>query len=459
MSGFTPSELANNLPLQKAKVILAMKFGRIKASSKLDSRGIPTVKVELEIKTVRQIYKGSGYAPSGASTGVHEALELRDNDESHYHGKGVSKAIKNVNETIAKALITADLEFDNLRKVDDFLINLDGSDNKSVLGANALCAFSLATARAIAASKELELYEYLNQEFFSNTPISKLNSQDAYQGPIPMSNVINGGVHADSGLSVQEFMVVPETGRMDSVIEGVSTLYQDLKSTLHKDGFSIALGDEGGFAPKLKNTKTVIEYLEALLKKQNHNSANYRLALDVAASEFYDAGKNLYTIDGLELSSQELVNFYKEIVENHNIFSLEDPLAEDDIEGWKLITQELGDKIMLVGDDLFVTNLERFKSIGLGQKIGNAILIKFNQIGTITETCDVINLAKANNYKIIISHRSGETIDTFISDLAFACQADFIKLGATARGERVAKYNRLLEISELIDEKTFIESG
>jgi enolase len=408
----------------------------------LDSRGLPTVFCEIELEQQGRKVRGNASVPSGASTGSHEALELRDGGEA-FHGKGVAKAVHHINEGVAT--IVTGRDFNSARELDELVLSMDKSENKSELGANAILGISMAAHRAFAELAGLELWQYLRRLYFaslSNTP----------KFPQLMCNVINGGEHADNGLSVQEFMIVPNTGALVSDVQAASEIYHSLKKSLAGDGSSTALGDEGGFAPTLSSTnpeenptRIALNYLQNSIKEAGY-SDRCDLAMDVAATEFYDTEKGNYTVDSQVLNRDELGEFYSQLVSEFPIVSIEDGYSEDDILGWEVMTAALASKIKLIGDDLFVTNPKRFKEVGLVNKIANGVLIKLNQIGSVSETCEMINLAKDSDYITAVSHRSGETTDDFISDLAFASQSEFIKLGAPARGERVAKYNRLLAI-------------
>ena len=414
----------------------------IRARWILDSRGFPTVYCEVELEVQGRKVLGSASVPSGASTGTHEALELRDGGEA-FHGKGVSKAVYHVNERIATLLTGR--EFITAVQVDEVVLSLDKSANKSELGANAILAVSMAAHRAFAELAGLELWQYLRRMYFATLP-------NQMKFPKLMCNVLNGGAHADNGLSIQEFMVIPDTGEIADDVQVASEIYHSLKKALVRDDYATALGDEGGFAPKFNRdesstdaTQTALNYLKEAITDAGY-AEQTSLGLDVAATEFYDAEKEVYNLDGAALTRSELAAKYTELVENYAITTIEDGFSEDDVLGWEVMTESLGEKIKLIGDDLFVTNPTRFKAIGLGNKIGNGVLIKLNQIGSVLETCEMINLAKDHEYVTAVSHRSGETTDDFIADLAFASQSEYIKLGAPARGERVAKYNRLLAI-------------
>lgn len=431
----------------------------IKGSWVLDSRGLPTVTCKISIDQNGRKVSGKASVPSGASTGSYEALEMRDGAKD-FHGKGVQKAINNVNNIIGEKILNK--EFATALDLDNFILSLDSSNNKSELGANAILAVSMASHRAFAKLAGLELWQYLRRLYFSTLPsIPKF--------PRLMCNVINGGQHADNGISIQEFMVVPNSGDIKKDVQMASEIYHTLKKLLHKDGKSIGLGDEGGFAPALNDsgdgknyenyfqekTKTasqkVLDYLSTAITQSGYSTIDCQLALDSAANEFYNAETNTYMVDGQEHSQTTLTEIYKELIEAYPIISIEDGFNEDDVLGWQVVTEMIGKKIHLIGDDLFVTNPARFEEIGLKNKIANGVLIKLNQIGSVSETCVMINKAKEYQYITVVSHRSGETTDDFISDLAFASQSEFIKLGAPARGERVAKYNRLLEINESLN--------
>lgn len=396
----------------------------------LDSRGNPTVEVE-----VRTEDGGIGRAmvPSGASTGIHEALELRDKEE-RYLGKGVEKAVYNVNEIIAKELIDFDV-FDQVG-IDEFLIELDGTDNKEKLGANAILGVSLAVARAAADELGMPLYQY----------IGGVNAKTL---PIPMMNILNGGEHADNNVDIQEFMIMPVGAEsFKEALRMGAEIYHNLKKVLNKRNLSTGVGDEGGFAPNLSSNKDALDVIvEAIRLAGYKEGEDIYLALDVAASEMYEDGKYNLKGEGITYTAKEMVEYYERLCEEYPILSIEDGLAEDDWEGWKYLTEKLGKKVQLVGDDLFVTNTKRLQK-GIEEGVSNSILIKLNQIGTLTETLDAIELAKEHNMTAIISHRSGETEDSTIADLAVATNAGLIKTGAPARSERVAKYNQLLRIED-----------
>ncbi|MEY4990648.1 MAG: phosphopyruvate hydratase [Actinomycetota bacterium] len=397
----------------------------------LDSRGNPTIEVEVLLSDDSF---GRAAVPSGASTGAFEAHESRDGDKGRYLGKGVQNAVKAVVEDIDEALV--DFDSTDQRLVDAALISLDGTENKKKLGANAILGVSLANARAAAESVNLPLYRYLG-------------GSNAYVLPVPLMNIINGGAHADTGVDIQEFMIVPHGAQSfsEAIRWGVE-VYHSLKKLLSEKGLATGLGDEGGFAPDLPNNAAALELIsEAIANAGYKLGSEIALALDVASTEFFDEKTGKYTFEGVERSSDEMIAYYADLLARFPLVSIEDPLAEDDWAGWTKITAELGSKVQLVGDDLYVTNPARLQK-GIDLKAGNAILVKVNQIGTLTETMDAVSLAQREGMKAIISHRSGETEDTFIADLAVATNAGQIKTGAPARSERVAKYNQLLRIEE-----------
>ena len=403
----------------------------------LDSRGNPTVETEVLLESG---VIGRAAVPSGASTGEHEAVELRDGDKNRYGGKGVLTAVENINEKIADELI--DFDAADQVGIDQFLINLDGTENKSNLGANAMLAISLACTKAAAETLDLPLYRYIG-------------GTNARTLPVPMMNILNGGKHADNNVDFQEFMVMPvgAPNFAEALRMGTETFHV-LKSVLKDKGYNTSVGDEGGFAPNLKSNDEAIELiLEAINKTGYKVGDEIAIALDPASSEMYLTDKKCYQFfksDKSEKSSEEMVEYYANWVNQYPIVSLEDALAEDDWDGWKLLTDKLGDKIQLVGDDIFVTNTDRLaKGIELG--IANSILIKVNQIGTLTETLDAIEMAKTSGYTNVISHRSGETEDTTIADIAVATNAGQIKTGSASRSDRIAKYNQLLRIEEELD--------
>lgn len=397
----------------------------------LDSRGNPTVEVEVCLEDGAV---GRAAVPSGASTGVHEAVELRDGDKSRYLGKGVTKAVDNVNDIIAEAIIG--LEATRQTEIDELLIRLDGTPNKGRLGANAILGVSMAVAKAAASSVGLPLYMYLG-------------GVAAKELPVPMMNILNGGQHADNNVDIQEFMIMPVGAKsFTEALRMNAEIYHNLKALLKSKGLSTALGDEGGFAPNLScNSEAIEVILEAVEKAGYKPGEDIVIALDVASSEFYEDGKYNMAGEGIVKTSEEMVEYLAELCEKYPIISIEDGMAEDDWEGWKKLTAKLGGKVQLVGDDLFVTNEERLVE-GIEKGVANAILIKVNQIGTLTETFNAIETAKRAGYTCIISHRSGETEDTTLADIAVAVNAGQIKTGAPARTDRVAKYNQLLRIEE-----------
>ncbi|MEY3561144.1 MAG: phosphopyruvate hydratase [Actinomycetota bacterium] len=397
----------------------------------LDSRGNPTVEVEVLLSDDSF---GRAAVPSGASTGAFEAHESRDGDKARYLGKGVLNAVDAVIDVIDEALV--DFDSTDQRLVDAALIAIDGTENKKKLGANAILGVSLANARAAAESSSLPLYRYLG-------------GSNAYVLPVPLMNIINGGAHADTGVDIQEFMIVPHGAETfsEALRWGVE-VYHQLKKLLSEKGLATGLGDEGGFAPDLANNAAALELISEAIGQAGYKlGTEIALALDVASTEFYDEKSGKYSFEGRELSSDDMIAYYADLVARFPLVSIEDPLAEDDWAGWTKITAELGDKVQLVGDDLYVTNPSRLQK-GIDLAAGNAILVKVNQIGTLTETMDAVSLAQRHGMKAIISHRSGETEDTFIADLAVATNAGQIKTGAPARSERVAKYNQLLRIEE-----------
>ena len=409
----------------------------IYAREVLDSRGNPTVEVEV---TTENGTVGSAIVPSGASTGAHEAVELRDGDKSRYLGKGTLNAVNNVNEIIADELIGFDI-FDQVG-IDRALIQIDGTENKSKLGANAILGVSMAVARAAAIESDTPLYEY----------IGGVNAKTL---PVPMMNILNGGEHADNNVDIQEFMVMPAGAcSFKEALRMGTEVFHNLKSVLKSKGYNTAVGDEGGFAPNLNSNEEALQTIMEAIEKAGYKAGkDIFLALDVASSEMYENGKYDFKGEGKIYSSQELVNYYCELVEKYPIISIEDGLSEDDWDGWKLLTEKIGNKVQLVGDDLFVTNYSRL-NMGIEKGIANSILIKLNQIGTITETLDAIELAKTHGYTCVISHRSGETEDTTIADLAVAVNAGQIKTGSASRTDRICKYNQLLRIEDRLGENS-----
>ena len=407
-----------------------MLIKEVHAREILDSRGNPTVEVDM---TLDNNITRTASVPSGASTGSREALELRDNDKKRYNGKGVLNAVRNVNEVIRPALLGKHAD---QASVDKLLIELDGTENKSKLGANAMLGVSLACLKCLAASENKELYEYVSSKSVSL--------------PVPMINIINGGKHAVNNIDIQEFMIVPVVKTMHERIRAGAEVFHELKNLLVKNNFNVGVGDEGGFAPNLENNAMALEFIVEAIKKAGYKPGeDIFIALDVAASETYNKETKTYSIDGRNLTNKELIAYYQELLKRYPILSIEDPFFEDDFDTLKEFTALVGDKIMIVGDDYFVTN-EKYLQKGIDMHAGNAILLKANQIGTVTEMTKTILLAKKHNYKTIISHRSGETEDTFIADLAVGMSIPFIKTGSMCRGERIAKYNRLLRIEEKI---------
>ena len=396
----------------------------------LDSRGNPTVEVDVILENG---VRGRAAVPSGASTGEREALEMRDGGK-RYCGKGVLNAVNNVNTIIRDAVIGMDAA--NQKELDYAMIELDGTETKSKLGANAILGVSMAALRASAINEGKELYEYIGS---------------GKSLPYPMMNIINGGAHADNNLDFQEFMIIPQADTIHERVRVGAEVFHSLKKVLNNNGYFTGVGDEGGFAPNLSSNKEGFELIVEAIKNAGYEPGNdVKIAIDVAASEFYKDGK--YHVDGKELTTDELINFYEELVNTYPIVSIEDPVDENDWEGFAKITKELGDKVQLVGDDLFVTNINRLQK-GIESNTANSILIKPNQIGTLTETLEAIKLAKSNGYSIVISHRSGETEDTFIADLSVAINARYIKSGAPCRSDRVCKYNRLINIENDLNRK------
>ncbi len=408
-----------------------MLIKNIYAREILDSRGNPTIEVDM---TLDNGVKCTASVPSGASTGKREALELRDNDMKRYEGKGVLKAVANVNNIIRPALLGK--KADQLY-IDNILLELDGTANKSKLGANAILAVSLACLKCLAKSSNKELYEYVSSKSVSM--------------PIPMINIINGGAHAVNNIDIQEFMIMPVVKGMKERIRVASEIFHQLKHLLVINNYAVGVGDEGGFAPNLDNNAMALEFIMEAIKKAGYKPGEeVFIALDIAASELYDESTNKYKLDGREFTSDELIRYYEKLINTYPILSIEDPFDEDDFESLAKFTKLVGKRIMVVGDDYFVTN-EKYLQKGIEMQAGNAVLLKANQIGTISEMTKTIMLAKKNNYKTIISHRSGETEDTFIADLAVGMAIPFIKTGSMCRGERIAKYNRLIRIEEKLN--------
>jgi enolase len=413
------------------------KIEKIYAREILDSRGNPTVEVEVVLEGG---VKGSAAVPSGASTGSNEALELRDEDKSRYGGKGVLKAVANVNEKIAPVLVG--MESENQREIDAKMLELDGTENKTNFGANAILGVSLAVCRAAAISQGKELYQYIADTYGFEL--------DGFK-TVPMFNILNGGEHSDSGLSIQEFKLVPQgvVGYAEQLRAG-SEVFFALKKILTSLNQSTAVGDEGGFAPRLESNSQALEVInQAIVEAGYKPGVEVFVALDAAATSFYEAQEEQYFLkpENEKLSKENLVNLYKDWISKYNIMSVEDGLAEEDWSGWRMMNEKIGTEVMTIGDDLLVTNVKRLK-MAIEEKACNSVLIKVNQIGTLSETIDCMNLAKENNMKTVVSHRSGETTDDFIADLAIGAKADFIKTGSLSRGERICKYNRMLRINE-----------
>jgi enolase len=408
------------------------KIVALKAREILDSRGFPTLEAEINLADGSSAIAA---VPSGASTGSLEACELRDNDETRFLGKGVLHAVENVNKIAAKLI---GFDATKQQEIDRLMIEIDGTENKSNLGANAILAVSLAAAKASAISKKIPLFEYLG-------------GKEAQVLPVPMMNIINGGKHADNKIDIQEFMIMPVgAASIKEAIRIGAEIFQHLKILLKKDGHNTNVGDEGGFAPNLNSAKEALEYIIKATEKSGYKiGAEIVLALDAASSEFYKNGKYELEGEGKTLSSDQLITYYQELVNDYPIFSIEDACAENDFEAWKNITKVLGNKIQLVGDDLFVTNPKILQK-GIAENMANALLVKFNQIGTLSETIAAINLAKSANYNNIISHRSGETEDTTIAHIAVATNAGQIKTGSLCRSDRTAKYNELIRIEEYL---------
>lgn len=405
----------------------------IQAREILDSRGNPTVEAKMicsnGVVSIASV-------PSGASTGSKEALELRDNDLKRYNGLGVLKAVNNINTIIRDKIMGCEL---NQLKIDKMLIDLDGTENKSRLGANAMLAVSLCCIKALAKTEGLELYEYL-----TNGKVTM---------PIICVNVLNGGMHSDNNLDIQEFMIVPVVPKVKEKIRVASEIFHTLKKILKENGLSTSVGDEGGFAPMLPNNTSAIDLLiKAIMDSGYTPGKDVFIALDIAANSLYNKTKQVYKIDNQELTKEELLKYYEMLINKYPILSIEDPFYENDLESFAKLTSMVNNKIMLVGDDVFVTN-QKYLQQGIDMHAGNAILIKANQIGTVTEMTKTVLMAKKNNYKTMISHRSGETTDTFIADFAVGLNIPFIKTGSMSRGERICKYNRLMEIEERLEKK------
>jgi enolase len=407
----------------------------IRAREILDSRGNPTIEAEIELEDGSV---GSACVPSGASTGSREALELRDNDPKRYFGKGVLQAVENVNRRIREPLLGLDVE--NQKHLDERMIEMDGTENKGSLGANAILAVSLAAASAAAKTKKMELYEYLAE--LDGSP-------GRYSMPVPMMNILNGGEHADNSVDIQEFMVLPVgAANFSEALRCGAEIFHTLKSVLKEKGLSTAVGDEGGFAPDLPSNEAALEAIMEAIEKAGYSAGkDVYLGLDCAASEFYENGQYVLASEGRSFDSAGFTDYLAGLVRKYPIISIEDGMDESDWDGWAQLTKAVGNEVQLVGDDLFVTNPKILRK-GIDEKVANSILIKFNQIGTLSETLEAIQMAKAAGYTAVISHRSGETEDTTIADLAVATAAGQIKTGSLCRSDRVAKYNRLLRIED-----------
>jgi enolase len=422
------------------------KITNIHARQILDSRGNPTVEVDVFTEAGNM---GRAAVPSGASTGSREALELRDGDKSYYVGKSVKKAVANINDLIKPAVVG--MESTAQKEVDLAMLELDGTENKSKLGANAILAVSMALCRAGAMDSNKELYLYLREDLKIPNPVDKMRL------PAPLMNIINGGEHASNNLDIQEFMIVPHMNKSfsENFRAGVETFHA-LKSVLSKQDYSTNVGDEGGFAPSLKSHEEAIDCILTAIKNAGYKPGeDISISLDAAASEFYHDG--VYKMQGKDYSSEDMVKYYSDLCEKYPIYSIEDGLDESDYNGWIKMTEALGDKIAIIGDDLFVTN-KKILAEGIEKSWANAILVKVNQIGSLTETFEAIGLAFENNYKAVISHRSGETGDAFISDLAVACGSGHIKTGSASRSDRMEKYNQLLRIEEALGDKAIYDT-
>jgi enolase len=412
------------------------KITKITAREILDSRGNPTVEVDVILDND---IVGRASVPSGASTGSKEAVELRDNDKKRYLGKGVLKAVHNVNSVIAPGLIGKNPE--EQKEIDNFMVNLDGTENKSKLGANAILGVSLAVAKAAAQDKGMSVFRYLG-------------GKEAQRLPVPFFNILNGGKHADNNVDIQEFMIAPIGAKSfkEALRMGAET-YHNLKAVLKSKGLNTSVGDEGGFAPNLSSNEEAIKIIIAAIEKAGYiPGKDISIVLDPAASEFYQNGKYILKADNSRLSSEEMVKYYKDLISKYPIISIEDGLAEDDWDGWQVLTKKLGKRIQITGDDIFVTN-PKILAEGIKQGIANSVLIKLNQIGTLTETLETVVMAKRAGYTCVFSHRSGETEDSFLADITVATNAGQLKTGAPARSERLAKYNQLLRIEEELDNR------
>lgn len=409
-----------------------MKIKNVIGREILDSRGNPTVEVDVILENGMM---ARAAVPSGASTGEREALELRDGDKSRFMGKGVLKAVENVNTVIRDRVVG--MEVEDQRAIDNAMIELDGTETKSKLGANAILGVSMACLKAAAMNAGKPLYAYVG----NGTTL-----------PVPMMNIINGGAHADNSLDFQEYMIIPQADTIHERVRIGSEVFHNLKNVLKEHGYATGVGDEGGFAPDLKSNKEGFALIMEAINRAGYTDKDVKLGIDVAASEFYKDGKYVLAGEGVSLTTDELIEYYKDLISKYPIITIEDPVDENDWEGFTKVTQEIGDKVQLVGDDLFVTN-KKYLQKGIDNHAGNAILIKVNQIGTISETIDTINLAKENGYNTVISHRSGETEDTTIADLAVGLDLGQIKTGSMSRTDRMCKYNQLLRIEEELSHK------
>ncbi len=409
-----------------------MKIKNVIGREILDSRGNPTVEVDVILENGMM---ARAAVPSGASTGEREALELRDGDKSRFMGKGVLRAVENVNTVIRDRVVG--MEVEDQRAIDNAMIELDGTETKSKLGANAILGVSMACLKAAAMNAGKPLYAYVG----NGTTL-----------PVPMMNIINGGAHADNSLDFQEYMIIPQADTIHERVRIGSEVFHNLKNVLKEHGYATGVGDEGGFAPDLKSNKEGFALIMEAINRAGYTDKDVKLGIDVAASEFYKDGKYVLAGEGVSLTTDELIEYYKDLISKYPIITIEDPVDENDWEGFTKVTQEIGDKVQLVGDDLFVTN-KKYLQKGIDNHAGNAILIKVNQIGTISETIDTINLAKENGYNTVISHRSGETEDTTIADLAVGLDLGQIKTGSMSRTDRMCKYNQLLRIEEELSRK------
>ncbi len=414
------------------------KIRNIQAREILDSRGNPTIEVEIELHSGLKAKAG---VPSGASTGAYEAVELRDGDANRYGGKGVLKAINNINDKIAKIIIGTEVR--SQEEIDEKMIKLDGTENKSNLGANAIVGVSLVCARAAAMEQEIPLYKYIAKTYDF--------SCEKFTLPMPMFNILNGGKHSDSGLSIQEYKLVPSgVEKFSEQLRAGSEVFHTLSGILSSNGFSISVGDEGGFAPKLESNAKALEFINLAIEKAGYKKGvELNIGIDAAANSFFDEKEDKYIFkpENSMLNKEMLINIYNEWIDKYNVISVEDGLDENDWDGWKIMNEKIGGKVMTIGDDLIVTNVKRLEK-AIAKKACNAVLIKTNQIGSLSETVECVKLAQKNKMKIVISHRSGETVDDFISDLAVGVGAEYMKSGSLSRGERICKYNRLLKIEK-----------